>query len=163
MVRRRLLTLAVGGMLLVLMTAPPALADDGGLRGYNFPKHDCAGAVPTHVDLYMHTWNNILGHRLDGRIHYYSGTCAKAAQGIQIFEITLWQLYSGRQNNVASSGNHWVDVTSGDEVWSTPDVSCDHMEPLSHVEVVYQIHWKDGSLSNIRDDNSYNWSPTGCG
>jgi hypothetical protein len=148
--------------LFVVTTAGPAFAGDGGLKHINFPRHDCSGAVPTHVDLYMHTWFYPLGQsgRMDGRIRYFSGQCVKSAETIHIFQIILWQKIGSRWYNVASSGSHDINVTSGDETWSTPDVSCNPPEPVSHVEVQYKIYWKDGTTSATRDDNSYDWNPS---
>jgi hypothetical protein len=157
----------LGAALLVVTLATPASAytvADGGLRHYNFPKHDCAGAVPTHVDLYVHSWVGILGPRMDGRIQYYSGTCAKAASYLHVYSITLWQCPPGaRCFSAASSGDHRFDVTSGNETWSSPDIVCLDPEWPSHVEVVYRLEWKDGSQTNIRDDNSYEWADPVCG
>jgi hypothetical protein len=151
--------------LLVVASAGPASADsDGGRRAYNFPKHDCAGAVPTHVDLYMHTWYRLStnDHRLDGRITYYSGQCVKSAEYLHIYTIKLWQYYNDKWNPVASSGDKLINVTSGLETWTSPDVDCNQQEPKTHVEVQYRILWKDGTQTALRDDNSYDWYPGSC-
>jgi hypothetical protein len=155
-VKRRFLIGSLSAILLVLASAGPAAAsNDGGLRHYNFPKHDCAGAVPTHVDLYTH-WG---GGWLDGRIRYFSGTCIKAASRIHIYTIILWG-HTDTWHNLAWSGSHDVDVGSGDATWHTPEFNCSTgTHGTVHVEVQYRIYWKDGTTTNTRDDNSYDYNP----
>src|SRR5438045_3867419 len=103
---RRVWVAPLAAILLLMMASPSWAIDgyEGGRRGYNFPKHDCVNAVPTHVDLYMHTWTGIFGPRLDGRIRYYSGTCSKAAAYMHIYSITLWQYIGSSWRSMASSG-----------------------------------------------------------
>ena len=163
--KRRVVVGALIASLFVVTTAGSAAATDGGLKHINFPKHDCAGAVPTHVDLYVHVWFHFLAQsgRMDGRIRYFSGQCVKSAERIHIYRITLWQYANGSWQNVASSGDKDLEVTSGDETWSTPDVSCNPPEPRSHVQVRYKIYWKDGTSTAIRDDNSYDYNPDSAG
>ena len=100
--KRRMLVGTLAATLLVLATAGPAAAAvEGGRRHYDFPKHNCAGAVPTHVDLYLRA----SGGLLDGRIRYFSGTCSAAANSIHIYTIILWQYRgSGNWRNVALVG-----------------------------------------------------------
>src|SRR5436190_1259795 len=78
-VKKAMLVAALSAVLAVVAAAGPAAADDGGLRHYDFPKHDCAGAVPTHIDLYVHDWFRFMSGRMDGRLRYFSGQCVKAA------------------------------------------------------------------------------------
>jgi hypothetical protein len=154
-VTKRLIVGLLSIALVVLVGAGPALADDtGGLRHYNFPKHDCVGAVPTHVDLYAHTG----GGWMDGRIRYFSGTCAKTASSLHIYTIILWE-HTDTYHNIAWSGSHDLDVSSGDATWRTPVHNCstDPVKGTVHVEVQYRIYWKDGTTTGTRDDNSYEW------
>ena len=150
--------------LFLLAGTSPAYADDGGLRHIDWPAHNCSGAVPTHVDLYMHDWYFLPAQstRMDGRIRIWGGTCAKAAGLVHIYKITLWQ-YTDTWHSVASSGAHDVAVIDGGAIWSTPDVAClPPDDPKSHVEVQYMVFWKDGTHTAERDDNSYDWKPTSC-
>jgi hypothetical protein len=151
---KRLLMGVLVAVLFVAATAGPAAAADGGIKHINFPKHDCSGAVPTHVDLYV--TGDAFQER--GRISYYSGTCAKAARLVHIYTIILWEYYGGTWHNVSWSGIYDLDVTSGRGTWQTPYGACNGNK--AHVEVQYRIYWKDGTSTNTRDDNSYDWNPS---
>jgi len=158
--KRRAMIGILMAFLFVGVMAGPALADDGGLRHYNWPAHDCSGATPTHIDLYMHSWIWWKTEaKMDGRLRFFSGTCANAARSIHIYRMTLWQYNNGHWVNVEGSGAHDLDVTGGDATWTTSDHACDGSRKY-HVEAVYKIYWKDGTATAQRDDNSADWRAT---
>ncbi len=160
----------LGAVLIVGVTASPALADisgshDGGLRTYSWPKHDC-GSTPTQVDLYTHYWVSILNgvSVVDGRFHYHSGSCNLAAGIIDIHYMKLWDYYSGSIHQVASTGEHILNppLDNYNSTWSTPDPHChSNFNDSYWVEVSYQIIWNNYDETANRDDNSYTYSP-GC-
>jgi hypothetical protein len=158
--KRRVLTSILGAILLVGVLAGPAVADEGGRHHYSWPAHDCSGSIGTHLDLYIHTWIWWKTYaKMDGRLEFWSGTCANAARSIHIYRMTLWQYNNGHWVNVEGVGAHDLDVTSGHGLTTTSDHACDGSRKY-HVEAVYKIYWKDGTSTAQRDDNSDNWNAT---
>jgi hypothetical protein len=159
---RTVIIATLTAVLLVAGSGSPAYALDGGARTYTWPKHAC-GSTPMTITIYMHTWWYVFGQysKADGRLHYHSGTCSLAASHIEIQDITLWFHSNGQYYDVAHSGFKDLDVTSGDAVWSSRDITCVSGRTY-HVEVRYNIEWKDGTISPQRDNNSYNYTTQGA-